>query len=422
MTEPQPQTGFDYTGRIELDFDALNRELRARSPRRVYLEIPRWLRFMTADILTVIRNYTGEIFLSGEDTWGACYFDVDQFKRLEADCLVHVGHAKFCSTELPVILVPYHYTGLDHILKLLADSLSLLSAHRRLHLELSLEFCRIGEQIEQFYNQHGFTVSRHKSGSQRVPALGCRYGHLQHHLREVDALVYVADQFYSDGAIEESPVPVFCIEPYLDKVLAHPRQYGDEYHSWRRQIFESIPDAERIAILVDVQFAQAQVSHARAFQRAFQELGHSTEIVLLRGITPEKIEHLDDFDLFVNTACPRLLYYGQYSHLDIVTAQEASAFLGSREYPSKCSSNWLTKLDLSGRRRANFPPNQRKGETTMPFGSYGPSETLIDVKSGFGKCPKCGDQSLQTKVYEKSDGGRVFKNECASCGHKATVS
>lgn len=338
----------DYKAMITIDYNVLHQELSQLTPRRVLLEIPRWLKHLTTDIVRETRQHAQDVFISADDVWGACYFNVDLFRRLEADCLVHIGHGRFCKTSFPMVLVPFLFTDRKRLFALLDKATSILRPYQSVHVECSLEFGHYLPEITQLFRDNGMTISHRGSERDLIPTLGCRYEHLKSIEHKAAAILYIGEQFYSDGAVETTSLPLFCVEPYQNEVFEYPSSYTPDFRDRRRALFDQIGRAKQIGIVVETHFGQMRLAQAQWYQAEFHKRHQEAEIVLVTDMSPQKLAVFGSFDLFVNTTCPRVTYFQDFGQLPLVTEQEVLAYLANRPFPERIHHSWLK---LPGQRR-----------------------------------------------------------------------
>jgi diphthamide biosynthesis enzyme Dph1/Dph2-like protein len=329
----------DFRKLIQIDYEILERELDRIRPQRVLLEIPRWLRHELDTILEHTRKRSSDVFLLGDDVWGACYFNVDLMRRVNADCIIHFGHGKFCSTDFELVLIPYLFTNWEHLEQLVLECAQQLGTGRKIYVELSLEFRHLTKKIVQTFSDYGIQVERLKANLSSS-CLGCRYEPLTRATGKYDAVVFVADEFYGYGSVEAVGTSVFVIEPYLNKVIEYGSQYAQSLRNSRQDLFAKIGLASRIGIIVETHVGQMRLKQAAWYKEELAKKGQAAEILFFSEVTPSKLLTFPSVDIFINTTCPRLSHYGSFEGIPIISEQEALHYINDAAYPSRILFNF----------------------------------------------------------------------------------
>ena len=79
----------------QLEEDTIIDEIRRRGSKRVLLQMPEGLKptgFRLAKLLE--KKTEAEVFVSGDPCYGACDLALYPKKHIEADLLIHLGHAE----------------------------------------------------------------------------------------------------------------------------------------------------------------------------------------------------------------------------------------------------------------------------------------------------------------------------------------
>jgi 2-(3-amino-3-carboxypropyl)histidine synthase len=276
----------------------LVRKIRERNAERVALQFPEGLKRKAAGIARALDAAGIGVVISGDPCYGACDLDLDLLG--EVDLLVHFGHAPVDEREgVLYIYVRYDFdvAVLDRVLPLLgADTIGLVTTVQHTHLV---------EAMASYLQDHGISCTVGKGG-ERTPLPGQILGCSFEAARATGAreILYVGTGvFHALGVQLATGARVVAFDPYSGtaEVVDASRLQRKRY-----VLIEKAREAESIGILLSKKSGQKRSDLADRLAA----LSDAAFIITMQEITPDALLNLG-FDVYVNTACPRLAYDDQ---------------------------------------------------------------------------------------------------------------
>ena len=302
-------------------------EIRRRSPKRVLLQFPEGLKPLAAKLADTLEQKTGvEIFVSGDPCYGACDLALLQMKQLQADLLVHVGHAEIPSqSSRDVIYVEARSN--EKIDKPLAEALKLLKHEKKIGLAASVQHLHLLKAAKEILERAGKVVVVGKASGRLMyegQILGCDYGSVFSVAGDVDAfLVLAGGDFHSLGVSLTSGKRTIVADPYQQTA----RDATSLVQKILRQRYATIVkfrEAKRIGVVAGLKSGQMNLALAGRLKTLLEENGKSCTLMASLELVPESLESFTDLDGFVEVACPRISIddRGRY-HKPVVNPDEA---------------------------------------------------------------------------------------------------
>lgn len=319
---------------MTLDFEAgkLIEELKKRKPKRVLVQLPEGIKNKVFEIAKDIEDLGIEVVFSGDTCWGGCSLALQEAKTIEADLIVHFGHAEFMKADFPVIYV--EIKDLLDLEPLLKKSLKKLENFKKIGLSYSIQHRHDVEKIISFYESRKKKVILSKKQG-RVAyeghVVGCQYSGLKTIQKEVECFAVVGNKFHSLGAALTVNKPVFLLDVYNDEVV----EMGFAKDKIVKQRFASIEKfkaAKNIGIIIEVKPGQNFGSPEILLEK-FRKKDKNAVIILMNEVTPDKLTNFPNIDCFVELACPRIAIDDFFKYgKPILSYKEALVGLGEKSW------------------------------------------------------------------------------------------
>jgi len=320
----------------DLEETRLVEEIKRRSPKRVLLQFPEGLKPLAAKLAETLSQRTGvEIFVSGDACYGACDLALLQMKQLQADLLVHLGHAEIPSQGMGNVI--YVEARSDQkIEKPLAEALELLKHEKRIGLAASVQHLHLLKAANEILERAGKIVVLGKASGRLMyegQILGCDYGSVFSVAGDVDAfLVLAGGDFHSLGVSLASGKRTIVADPYQQTA----RDATSLVQKILRQRYATIVkfrEAKRIGVVAGLKSGQMNLALAGRLKALLEENGKSCTLIASLELVPESLESFTDLDGFVEVACPRISIddRGRY-HKPVVNPDEAMIAMGKKSW------------------------------------------------------------------------------------------
>lgn len=177
----------------------------------------------------------------------------------------------------------------------------------QLVLALPVQFLDFQEQIRKQLEQFGKKVilfqSRH--GKHLSQVLGCDVFEFK---GNYDAFLYVGDgKFHPTALLYENQKPVYCYHPFNQKLEILEQKYLEKVRQRRQGQLAKFLNSKRVGILVTTKPGQNQSRGAEELREKLEKAGKEAFIFLADEINFSSLENFNFIDVWINTACPRIV-------------------------------------------------------------------------------------------------------------------
>lgn len=273
---------------------------------KVLLQFPEGLKKEALKHAKKLEAEGNEVIVSASPSFGACDLAIDEARSVGAEKLIHFGHAEFKRSDFNVEYVEY---TIDAPLDVLESSLKELEGYKRICLVTTIQHVHQLGEISAFYGRNGKEVVLNKPvgfTKKDGQILGCDPGNVSSLNGEVDAFVYFGGGvFHPLGALVQTTKPFFAADPFSGKFQNIDAMRETIRKRSRGKVLTSL-GARNFGILLSTKTGQYNIELARSLKRKIEERGLSAAILVANTFDFDSINNMMEFDVFVNTACPRL--------------------------------------------------------------------------------------------------------------------
>ena len=273
---------------------------------RILLQFPEGLKQKAQEHAQLLEKEGHEVFISASPTFGACDLAIDEAKNLNADKLIHFGHAEFHHLDFNVEYVEY---SIDAPLAILNDSLAQLQGFKKIGIVTTIQHIHQLPAIKSFYEKNGKTVIIGKPygfAKKEGQILGCDVGSAARIDKEVDSFVYFGGGiFHPLGALLSTTKPFLVVEPFANKIEFLDYLREKYARKSKGKILSGI-SAKSFGILVSTKNGQHNLELGKLLKKKIEANKLSAQILVSNTFDFESINNMLEFDAFVNTACPRI--------------------------------------------------------------------------------------------------------------------
>lgn len=310
--------------------------IRDRGASRVGLQLPEGLKTITLSLAAEIAAETGaEVIVSGGTCYGAC--DLDERLLALVDLLIHFGHTGpfSCNQREPVLLGNY---GDKVVFVELRSTVDLRPVVERaiplLHgsctgLVATVQHVHALGEAQRVLEDVGISAIIGKAalpGMHDGQVLGCEFATAA---VPCDELLFIGSgAFHPAGLALYSGKRVIAADPFTQQLTVFE---PGELRKKRHGAIARALDAESVGILVGLKYGQERLSDALRLKRLAESRGVTAFIIALDEITEERLLGFL-VDVFVNTACPRLVEDLTHLRRPVLTMQEFEVVLGERRW------------------------------------------------------------------------------------------
>lgn len=277
-----------------------------------------------------------EVFVSGDPCYGACDLALNPMKAVQADLLVHVGHAaipgEFTDEEVVYVEARADVPIDEPMLK----AVEMLEKEHTIGLASNVQHMAQLDRAKQILEEHGKAVLVGRpSGWLKYPGqvLGCDYGSLRAIAEKVDAIVVLSGgDFHAIGIPLATGRRTIVVDPFQKTA----RDMTETCKRLLRKRWISITrfkEAKKVGIIVGLKSSQMNVTLARRIKQLLSESGYSPVLLCAAEVIPETIESFTDLEAFVEISCPRISTDDQERYRKpILNPEEVMIALGKKSW------------------------------------------------------------------------------------------
>jgi 2-(3-amino-3-carboxypropyl)histidine synthase len=317
---------------LNFETEYLIKELKKIKPKKVLVQLPEGVKQNVFEIAKIFRDLKIEAVFSGETCWGGCSVSVGEAKSVNADLIVHFGHAKFMDVNFPVLYVEIR-DELD-LIPLLKKSLKELQDYRTIGLSYSVQHRHDIDKIIKFYEDNGKKIILSKkigNVAYEGHIVGCQYRGLKQIEKDVGCFVIIGNNFHSTGASISVDKPVFLIDVYNGEIK-NMEKMREKILKQRIISVEKFKKAKKVGIIIETKIGQ-KFGNPSILIDKLKKVGKEVIVITMNEVTPEKIMNFYYVDAFIELACPRIAIedFSKYEK-PIITFREALIGLGEKTW------------------------------------------------------------------------------------------
>jgi len=287
-----------------------------------------------ADVLQRMVPTLTQVSILGDVTYGACCVDDLSAQAMGANLLIHYGHSCLVPLQHSVIPCLYVFVELQIDVQHLVDCVVQTIPDREAPLALlgTIQFRQGMVQAMRIFHDQGYacTMPQAKPLSPGE-VLGCT----SPRVGPTDTVIFCADgRFHLESTMIYNPhVKLFLrYDPY-SKTLTKEEYAHEEMHALRQRAIQGAADKQVFGIVLGTLGRQGNPAILRQLQKLFQQHNKRYFILLLSELSPAKLKLMDQIQVWVQIACPRLsVDWGHYFGTPVLSPYELHVALGVTEW------------------------------------------------------------------------------------------
>lgn len=333
--------------------------IRQHSSKKVALQMPEGLLLFATTISDIITQFCPgtSTLIMGDVTYGACCIDDYTARALGCDLLVHYAHSCLIPVAVTKIKTLYVFVdiGIDtgHLVETMERN---FKSGTTIAMVGTIQFNATIHGIKPALEALGFNILVPQiSPLSKGEILGCTAPRLgssnpsaakpksatkqkEAELEEnVDAILYLGDgRFHLESAMIHNPdLPAYRYDPYSRK-LTREHYDHDEMHTLRRTAINtassSLAKKGKWGLILGSLGRQGNPATLALIEKQLTERGIPFINLLLSEIFPGKLAMMQEVEVWVQVACPRLsIDWGYAFPRPLLTPYEALIVLGERK-------------------------------------------------------------------------------------------
>jgi 2-(3-amino-3-carboxypropyl)histidine synthase len=322
---------------FQLEKERIIQTIKERNPKRILLQMPEGLKPIGFDLAQSLEKETGiEVFVSGDPCYGACDLALYPKKHVDADLLIHVGHAEIPG-EFQDEQVLYVEAQADEPIETpMLQAIEMLEKEHRIGVASNIQHIHQIEKAKKILEDHGKeTIVGRPSGWLKYPGqvLGCDYGSVRAIADKVDAILLLSGgDFHALGIPLATGKRTIIVDPFQQTA----RDITEECRKLLRKRWMSITrfkEAKKIGIIVGLKSSQMNISLARRLKTLLEEDHYFPILICATEVIPETLGSFIDLEAYVEISCPRISTDDQERYRKpILNPEEVMVALGKKKW------------------------------------------------------------------------------------------
>ena len=331
--------------RFDFEEERIKQEIAKLGAKRVLLQLPEGLKPDAPRLARLIEKAGALPIVSADPCYGACDLATSMAEDLDADLLIHYGHAKLLKHEK----VPTLYLEARATLKAdgaVEKAVPLLSAYKTVGLATTVQHVQTLDDVREMLVRAGKTVV--VGDARRLPyggqVIGCDFGNVKSISSEVEAFLFVGGgKFHALGVALATGKPTVVADPYDQTAYS----VDLEAQKILKQRWASIQEAAKakvLGVLVSLKPGQKHLEEALRIKAKIEKMDRTAVLFALKEVLPEALMEFPSVDAYVNTACPRIsLDDASKFKKPVLTMQEFNVVSGEYSWESLLKNGLFEK-------------------------------------------------------------------------------
>ena len=313
------------------------KEIKKQGAKTVLVQLPEGLKQHTTKIIEGLSTTGTQVFASMDPVFGSCDLALDKMRLLQADLLIHLGHAPIHRPK-NVVHIPVFDKISDKTFNSLVKQLEQELRKKKfktIGLCTHSQFIYLLEKTKKALEQKGFEVKIGK-GTPRIAfegqVLGCNYTTITSIEKKIDATVYIGEGYFHPlGIVFSTKKTVLFADTSREKVF----DISKESEKYQRKRFAAIAlamEAKKFGILVSTKSGQRYKEVALHCKKIIEEKGKKAFLFAMDLVREDYMAGVD-VDCFVNTACTRIVGDdAEHWKKPIINPLELEIVLGNKKW------------------------------------------------------------------------------------------
>ncbi|HUK29217.1 MAG TPA: diphthamide biosynthesis enzyme Dph2 [Candidatus Acidoferrales bacterium] len=312
-------------------------EIRKRGARRIMLQMPEGLKPVGFQLAKLIEKEAGvEVFVSGDPCYGACDLALYPKKHVEADLLIHLGHAEIPG-EFPDENVFFVEARSNASIDVpMMQAVNMLESEHSIGLASNIQHIHQLPRAKEILEEHEKEVLIGRpSGWLKYPGqvLGCDYGSVRAIGEKADAIVVLSGgDFHALGIPLATGKRTIVVDPF-QQIAKDMTETCKTLLRKRWANIEKFKVAKRIGIIVGLKSSQMNIALARRLKSLLEQNGQLTILISASEVIPETLESFTDLEAYVEISCPRISTDDQERYRKpVLNPEEVMIALGKKSW------------------------------------------------------------------------------------------
>lgn len=273
--------------------------------KTVALQVPEGLKCSVCAMAKQIEALSADVLIFADTCFGACDIPDISMARMGCDLVVHVGHSemvrKLC---LPCVYVEYF--SMADVAAILEKGMNKLKDFKSIGVVTTIQHINHIDAVSRLLKKHGKEVyiGKPSVAKFRGQVLGCDQSAAISVIDKVDCILYFGTgRFHANGIAKRTDKPVFILS--LEDGKIHRLESERERFLKKKIVLRhKFGSSKTVCIVASTKVGQMN-KNVVEIKRKIERMGKSAFVAVMDEINPDKLLGMD-YDIIVNTACPRI--------------------------------------------------------------------------------------------------------------------
>ncbi len=184
-------------------------------------------------------------------------------------------------------------------------------------LAMPIQFLDFQEEIKKQLILAGKEVTLFKSRHGKYPGqiLGCDTFEFRlekknddRENKDFDAFLYIGDgKFHPTALLYKNKKKVFCYNPFTEKIEVLEENYLQKLEQQKRGQLSKFLSSKNMGIIISAKPGQNQTKKAEELKEKLEKEGKNVYLFLTEEINFNQLPNFNFIQVWINTACPRLV-------------------------------------------------------------------------------------------------------------------
>ena len=126
--------------------------------------------------------------------------------------------------------------------------------------------------------------------------------------KDGDAFLYIGDgKFHPTALLYKNKKKVFCYNPFTEKIEVLEEDYLQKQEQKKKGQLSKLLSSKNIGVIISTKPGQNQTKKAEELKEKLEKEGKSVYLFLTDEINVNQLPNFNFIEVWVNTACPRLV-------------------------------------------------------------------------------------------------------------------
>jgi 2-(3-amino-3-carboxypropyl)histidine synthase len=328
---------------FDFEEERLKQEIVKLGAKRILIQLPEGLKSEAPRLAKIVEKIGALPIISADPCYGACDLATSEAESLDADLIVHYGHAKLLKYEkVPTIYIEARAT--INVAEAVERALPLMENWHKIGLATTVQHVQTIDEAKEMLIRAGKIVMVGDGGRLNYPGqvVGCNYSNAKSIAGDVEGFLFIGGgRFHALGLAISTFKPTVVADPYEKRAYS----IDEEAQKVQKQRWASIQEAQKaknFAVLVGLKPGQKRLEEALTIREKLEKAGKDAFLFAVREITPEVVMNFPTVDAYVNTACPRVsLDEPSKFQKPMLTLNEALVVVGEVSWKELCKKGFF---------------------------------------------------------------------------------